>query len=332
MIPLVQNNVLDCVKNGELIIIIDDVDTQTSYLMGLAEKVTAQNVNFMAKIGKGLVYVCIDGERASYLNLPLMSSQNNGKKFTVSIDYKTTTTGISAFERADTIKAMTDLKTKPDDFKRPGHVFPLIFFKNGILDHIGIAEATAEITRKAECSSDISYLCEILNKDGEVATQFETMEISEEYNIPCVSISDLFKAKRADYICRFEGSIAHGQGLGRKLGYPTANLQSITQEHNLKNGVYGVKVIYQNVEYYGVMNTGVKPTFNNPCQEKSHEIFIFNFNQMIYSENLTVEVKFFIREEKQFTSIYHLISQMGNDIKEVKTKFGLLERVEIGLS
>jgi 3,4-dihydroxy-2-butanone 4-phosphate synthase len=331
MVPFVQDNILDCVKNGDLIIILDDIETHTSYLMGLADKVTATNVNLMTKIGKGLVYVCINSDRARDLKLPLMTSKNNEKKFTVSIDYKTTTTGISAFERADTIKAICDLGVKPEDFKKPGHIFPLVYSENGLLDHIGIAEATVEIVRKAGCSSANSYLCEILNLDGDVATQLEMTEISREYNIPFVKMSDLFKMKREDSICRFEGSVSYGQGIGKKLGYPTANLQSTSQEPVLKNGVYGVKVFYENREYYGVMNTGLKPTFNYVSQEKSKEIFIFDFNQQIYGSKLTVEVKFFIREEKQFASIYDLTLQIEKDIREVKTKFCLLEVGKVGV-
>jgi hypothetical protein len=260
-----------------------------------------------------------------------MTSETNNKKFTVSIDYKTNKTGISAFERADTIKAICDLRVEPEDFKKPGHIFPLIYSENGILDHIGISEATVEVVKKVGCSSDISYLCEILNKDGDVATLLEMTEISREYNIPFVKISDLFKTKREDSICRFEGSVAYGQGIGKKLGFPTANLQSISQKPVLKNGVYGVKVFYENREYYGVMNTGLKPTFNYVSQESSKEIFIFDFNQQIYGEKLTVEVKFFIREEKQFASIYDLTSQIKKDIRAVKTKFGLLEGGKIGV-
>jgi 3,4-dihydroxy-2-butanone 4-phosphate synthase len=331
MVPFVQDNILDCVKNGDLIIILDDIETHTSYLMGLADKVTATNVNLMTKIGKGLVYVCINSDRARDLKLPLMTSKNNEKKFTVSIDYKTTTTGISAFERADTIKAICDLTVEPEDFKKPGHIFPLVYSENGLLDHIGIAEATVEIVRKAGCSSANSYLCEILNLDGDVATQLEMTEISREYNIPFVKMSDLFKMKREDSICRFEGSVSYGQGIGKKLGYPTANLQSTSQEPVLKNGVYGVKVFYENREYYGVMNTGLKPTFNYVSQEKSKEIFIFDFNQQIYGSKLTVEVKFFIREEKQFASIYDLTLQIEKDIREVKTKFCLLEVGKVGV-
>jgi 3,4-dihydroxy-2-butanone 4-phosphate synthase len=330
MLPPIQGNTLDCLKNGDLIIVIEDLETHTSYLMGLAENVTAHNVNLMTKIGKGLVYVCMNSKRAKDLNLSLMYGENNVKNFTVSIDYKTTTTGISAFERADTIKAIIDHEAKPGDFKKPGHIFPLIFSENGILDRIGIVEATAEVAKMAGSFSGISYLCEILNTDGEVATQVDIMEISKQNNIPFIRISDLFKRKQNDFICTLEGEVVHGKGLGGKLGYPTANLQLLSPEHNLKNGVYGVKVYYQGCEYYGVMNAGVKPTFNYTPQVKSYEIFIFDFNRSIYSEKLNVEVKFFIREEKKFTTVNHLMSQIENDIREVKYKFDLLKGVMIG--
>jgi hypothetical protein len=277
MYPSIQNGIKR-LKSGELIIVIDDIETQTGYLMGLAEMVTAQNVNLMTKIGKGLVYVCIDDKKAKDLMLPLMDHSNSSKNFTVSIDYKSTTTGISAFERCDTIKAMTTQEVKPDDFKKPGHVFPLVFSDNGILD--------------------------------------------------------LFKQKQRHFICILEGEVAKGQGIGGKIGYPTANLQLVSNFQGciLKNGVYGVNVYYQGTEYLGVMNAGVKPTFNHNNEEKSYEIYIFDFNRAIYNEKLSVEVKFLIREERQFVSITDLISQIENDIEVANYKFDLLKGVRVGCS
>jgi 3,4-dihydroxy-2-butanone 4-phosphate synthase len=333
MYPSIQNGIKR-LKSGELIIVIDDIETQTGYLMGLAEMVTAQNVNLMTKIGKGLVYVCIDNKKARDLMLPLMDHSNSSKNFTVSIDYKSTTTGISAFERSDTIKAMTTQEVKPDDFKKPGHIFPLVFSDNGLLDHVGIVEGAAEMAKMSGCSSNISYLCEILSLDGHVASQIDIMRISKEYGIPYITISDLVKQKQNHFICMLEGEVTQGQGLGGKIGYPTANLQLLSnfQGRELKNGVYGVKVYYQGTEYLGVMNAGVKPTFNHNNEEKSYEIYIFDFNRAIYNEKLSVEVKFFIREEQQFVSITHLISQIENDIKVAGYKFGLLKGVSVGCS
>jgi 3,4-dihydroxy-2-butanone 4-phosphate synthase len=329
MYPLIQGAV-NRLKNEETIIIIDDIETNTSYLMGLAENVTAQNVNLMTKLGKGLVYVCINDKRARDLNLPLMAHGNTTKNFTVSIDYKTTTTGISAFERADTIKAISNAAARPEDFKRPGHVFPLVFSENGLLDHVGIVEATAEITKKAGSSSDSSYLCEILDSEGRVATQAEVMNISEEYNIATIRVSDLFINKENEYICILEGEVTHGQKLRGKIGFPTASLQPLSQENNLKNGVYGVIVHYQGSQYLGIMNVGIKPTFNYTNQEKSYEIYILDFNRSIYNETLSVEVKFFVRDEREFTTINHLVSQIENDIWEVNYKFDLLKGVRVG--
>jgi 3,4-dihydroxy-2-butanone 4-phosphate synthase len=322
--------VTEQLKKGDLVILVDDVETQSSYLMGLAEKVTGQHINLMTKIGKGLVYVCINNRKAKQLNLPLMDGKNNpSKNFTISIDHHTTTTGISAFERASTIKAVTNEDSNPEDFKKPGHVFPLVYSDYGMFDYMGVVEASADLAKISSSSSEITYLCEILNKEGGMATTKEVADISHEFAIPSINITEVFKSLYNDSICTLEGQVVHGQKLGRKLGYPTANLDLYTSNDCLRNGVYGVKVTWRGRSFFGVMNAGVKPTLNNNMQ-KSYEIHILDFNHLIYGEGINIEVKFFIREEKKFNSINQLIQQIENDIKEVKYKFELLQAVKIG--
>lgn len=318
-------------KKGELVILIDDVETYSSYLMGLAETVTGHQINLITKIGKGLVYVGINNRKAKQLHLPPMNGENNlNKNFTISIDHHTNTTGISAFDRADTIKAVTNEEINPEDFKRPGHIFPLVYSDHGVLDHLGVVEASADLAKMCSGSSEFTYLCEILNKQGNMATLEEVAEISKEFGIPTIKITDVFKLMDNRSICTLAGEVVHGQKLGRKLGCPTANLDLYTNEDRLKNGVYGVKVKWQGQTYLGVMNAGVKPTINNHMQ-KSYEIHILDFNHSIYEEVINVEVKFFIREEKKFSSIIQLIQQIENDIQEVKYKFELQQGVEVGL-
>lgn len=322
--------VIEQLKKGNLVILIDDVETHSSYLMGLAETVTGQYVNLMTKIGKGLIYVCINNRKAKQLNLPLMDGKNNpNKNFTISIDHHTSTTGISAFERANTIKEVLNEDSKPEDFLKPGHVFPLVYSDNGMLDYIGVVEASADLAKISSSFSGITYLCEILNKQGDVATIHEVADISKEYNIPSIKITEIFKAMNNASICTLDGKVVHGQKLGRKLGYPTANLDLYTSNDCLKNGVYGVKVKWQGLTYFGVMNTGVKPTLTNNMQ-KSYEIHIFDFNHSIYGEEINVEVKFFIREEIKFCSINQLIQQIEKDIQKVKDTFELQQMVKIG--
>lgn len=324
--------VLKTLIKGDLVIINDDLETQLSYLMGLADEVTGNKVNFMTQIGRGLVYVCISHYKAKKFNLPLMCSKHNSKKnFTVSIDFKSTTTGISTFERSDTIKALTDNNSTPEDFKRPGHVFPLIVSENGVLDYMGAAEASVDLARLCPGSSQITYLCEILNNKGDLAGQLEIDEISKMYNIPQIKITDLFKLRKSETICTLIGEVIQGNRIGNKLGYPTANLGFLTTDKLIKNGVYGVQVFHQGKEYLGVMNVGVKPTFNNPNQTKSYEIYILDFNYSIYGENLKANVKFFLRQEKKFNSLSELITQIEKDVEEVKYKFDLQkETINLG--
>ena len=136
---------------GNMVIVVDDEDRENEGdLVALAEKATPEVINFMITHGRGLVCVPITEERARELDLPPMVHHNtdyHGTAFTVSVDHISTTTGISAHERSQTVRALIDPKARPQDFRRPGHIFPLIAKKGGVLRRAGHTEAAVDLAR-----------------------------------------------------------------------------------------------------------------------------------------------------------------------------------------
>jgi riboflavin kinase len=127
----------------------------------------------------------------------------------------------------------------------------------------------------------------------------------------------------------FKGEVIHGRQIGRKIGYPTANLYvNEVKEANPPKGVYGVNVHFNGGLYHGVMNIGMRPTFKGEELTLSFEVHILHFNQDIYGEVLTIEILFFIRDEQAFDSIEQLIKQMKSDIEKAKKQFFLAEEVQ----
>lgn len=313
-------------EDGELILLFDNIKTGGTILAGAAEHVTPNKVNLMTKIGKGLVSVCITEEKAKTLELPLMvahSQDSNVKPFTLSIDYKTNTTGISAYERADTIRALTMEDIRPEDFRRPGHLFPLIGSNNGVLQRLDIVEAVLDLTRKTS-DAPVGYICEVLNHEGELASQKDIQKISEKYGIPILTVSDVADMRKNETLGTFIGQVIYGNQLGRKIGFPTANLYTDPEKARLANGVYGVKVQYNQRTYTGIMNVGVRPTIRQDETQVHYEVHIFDFDEMIYGKLLQVEVCFFVREEISFSGLEALISQIQSDVENVKVKMGLI--------
>ncbi|MFC6601092.1 3,4-dihydroxy-2-butanone-4-phosphate synthase [Ectobacillus funiculus] len=176
-------------KDGELIILLDDINTGTGTLVGAAQHVTPNLVNFMTKIGKGLISVCLTEENAKRLDLLFMVDRSlnpKTKPFTVSVDHRTNTTGISAYERADTIRAFTYEDVQPGDFRKPGHIFPLAGKENGLLQRVDIVEAVIDLTKMASLAP-VGYICDILNQKGEMASELEIETMSEEYGLPILN-------------------------------------------------------------------------------------------------------------------------------------------------
>ncbi|GMX65176.1 bifunctional 3,4-dihydroxy-2-butanone 4-phosphate synthase/GTP cyclohydrolase II [Paenibacillus elgii] len=181
---------------GKVIIVVDDEDRENEGdFIALAEKATPEVINFMIKEGRGLVCAPITEERAQELDLPQMVSRNtdyHGTAFTVSIDHVETSTGISASERSRTVQALIDPQTKPQSFRRPGHIFPLTAKKGGVLRRAGHTEAAVDLARM--CGAyPAAVICEVIKEDGEMARVPDLMEISRKHDLKIVTIQDLIR-------------------------------------------------------------------------------------------------------------------------------------------
>ncbi|ESU73252.1 3,4-dihydroxy-2-butanone 4-phosphate synthase, partial [Geobacillus thermopakistaniensis] len=198
---------LSALKNGEVIIVCDDEDRENEGdFVVLAEKATPDVINFMITHGRGLVCVPITEELAERLELEPMVTHNtdaHGTAFTVSVDYKTTTTGISAYERAATIQALLDPNVKASDFKRPGHVFPLIAKKGGVLRRAGHTEAAVDLARLCG-AKPAGVICEIIKEDGTMARVPDLRQIADQFGLKMITIKDLiaYRSQREKLVKR----------------------------------------------------------------------------------------------------------------------------------
>ncbi len=187
---------IEDIKNGKMIIVVDDEDRENEGdFIAAAECVTPEMINFMAKHGRGLICAPLTETRCEELDLPLMVNKNtvlHNTQFTVSIDLigNGCTTGISVQDRAKTIKALTETATKPDNFGRPGHVFPLRAKEGGVLRRTGHTEASIDLARLAGFKPS-GILVEILNEDGTMARLPQLMEVAQNFDLKIISIEDL---------------------------------------------------------------------------------------------------------------------------------------------
>ena len=185
------------IKHGRMVILVDDEDRENEGdLVMAAEKVTPEAINFMATHGRGLICLALSPERVEELQLPLMVAENTaafGTAFTVSIDArKGITTGISAKDRAVTILAAVDPKTRPADLARPGHVFPLRADRGGVLKRAGQTEGSVDLARLAGLVP-AGVICEIMNEDGTMARVPQLQEIAKKHGLKLVTIKDLIE-------------------------------------------------------------------------------------------------------------------------------------------
>ena len=192
--------IIEDLKAGKFIIIVDDENRENEGDMGIAaEKVTPELINFMATYARGLICMPIIGKRLDELQIPPMVQENTSKfttAFAVSVEAKNkTTSGISAFDRSVTVKAVIDPKTKAEDIARPGHMFPLRAKEGGVLVRAGHTEAIVDLAKMAGLYP-AGVICEILNEDGTMARLPQLEKIAAKHNIKMVSIADLITYRR----------------------------------------------------------------------------------------------------------------------------------------
>lgn len=187
---------IEDLKNGKIIMVIDDENRENEGdLIMAAEKVTTETMNFIASYAKGLICLPADEEFMKKLDLPQMvanNTDNHSTAFTVSIDHIDTTTGVSAEERAYTVRKFVEDNAKPTDFRRPGHMFPLLAKRGGVLERNGHTEATVDLMKLAGLKH-AGICCEIMKDDGTMARLPELIEFSKKHNITFICIADLIE-------------------------------------------------------------------------------------------------------------------------------------------
>lgn len=185
---------LEDLKQGKIILVTDDPDRENEGdFICAAQFATTANINFMATYGKGLICMPMSEEYVHKLKIPQMVSYNTDNHetaFTVSIDHVSTSTGISAAERSVTAMACVNDDAKPEDFRRPGHMFPLLAKKNGVLERNGHTEATVDLCRLAGLK-EVGLCCEIMREDGTMMRTPELMELADQFKIKFITIKDL---------------------------------------------------------------------------------------------------------------------------------------------
>jgi 3,4-dihydroxy 2-butanone 4-phosphate synthase/GTP cyclohydrolase II len=188
---------VEFLKNGKMIIIVDDEDRENEGdLMIASEKVTPESINFMSKHARGLICVSLTKDRSDELQLPLMVDKNTSRfetPFTISVDARRNiTTGISAYDRAETIRCIIDPETRPDDLVKPGHIFPLRAKRGGVLVRAGQTEASLDLTRIAGLVPS-GVICEIMKEDGTMARMPELIEFYEQFDVPIITVEEIIK-------------------------------------------------------------------------------------------------------------------------------------------
>lgn len=196
MFSKIEDAIAD-IKQGKMVIVVDDENRENEgdFIMA-GDHITSEAINFMAMNGRGLICTPVSAKLAKNLNLYPMVEDNEDSMntaFTVSIDASANiSTGISASDRAYTVKLLTQDSTKPSDFNRPGHIFPLIAKDNGVIQRQGHTEAAIDLARLANCS-DVGVICEILNSDGTCARVPDLIKVSRKFNLKLITIKDLFE-------------------------------------------------------------------------------------------------------------------------------------------
>jgi 3,4-dihydroxy 2-butanone 4-phosphate synthase/GTP cyclohydrolase II len=223
------------IKRGQFVIVLDDEDRENEGdLVMAAEKVTPQTINFMAKHARGLICLALTPERVEELQLPPQAAENTasfGTAFTVSIDARRDiTTGISAADRATTIRTAIDPKSKPSDLARPGHIFPLKADRGGVLKRAGQTEGSVDLARLAGLYP-AGVLCEIMNDDGTMARVPELTEFAKRHRLKMVTVKALieYRMRRETFVKRVANA---------KLPTVFGEFEAVVFENEVDNGTH----------------------------------------------------------------------------------------------
>lgn len=210
-------------RRGRPIIVVDDEDRENEGdFVVLGDKMTPETMNFLITEGKGLVCSAIAEEVAVRLDLAPMvtnSTDPHGTAFTVSVDHIDSTTGISASERSHTVRELANPTSRPSDFQRPGHLFPLIAKKGGVSVRRGHTEASVDLARLAG-SEPVAVICEIIREDGEMARVPDLVQVAERHGLAFITIEDLVKYMETNLVTRVaDVSLPSSKGTFRMMGY-----------------------------------------------------------------------------------------------------------------
>ncbi|MDI9529716.1 MAG: bifunctional 3,4-dihydroxy-2-butanone-4-phosphate synthase/GTP cyclohydrolase II [Candidatus Cloacimonadota bacterium] len=230
------DDAIKIIASGGMLIVVDDESRENEGdLLMAADAITPACVNFMISQGKGLVCAPMESDNLKRLNIPLMterSSDRHGTKFTISVDVvEGTTTGISATERARTLKALADPRSRAEDFMRPGHIFPLLAERGGVLRRAGHTEAAVDLARLAG-RTPVGAICEIIRADGEMARLNDLMVFAEKYDLKVVTIADLINYRRHRELlvqCVSKAKLPTRYGEFNIMAYAS----TVTDEHHL---------------------------------------------------------------------------------------------------
>ncbi|MCY0877066.1 MAG: bifunctional 3,4-dihydroxy-2-butanone-4-phosphate synthase/GTP cyclohydrolase II [Firmicutes bacterium] len=219
---------IETLKKGSAIIVVDDEDRENEGdFVALAEYATPDVINFMITHGRGLVCVPLEESRAQALQLHPMVEHNtetHATAFTISVDHVSTGTGISAVERAATIQALIDSDSRPEDFKKPGHVFPLIAKSGGVLRRAGHTEAAVDLAKLCGAAA-AGVICEVLKPDGTMARVPDLQELAVEHDLLMITIADLIAYRKASETFVFraaETELPTEYGTFKLIGYTNA--------------------------------------------------------------------------------------------------------------
>ncbi|KAA3503801.1 3,4-dihydroxy-2-butanone-4-phosphate synthase [Rhizobium rhizogenes] len=195
---------IDAISRGEMVIVVDDEDRENEGdIIAASDSITPQQIAFMMNHARGLICVALPGERLDALDIPLMVSRNTESlktAFTVSVDYiPGTTTGISAADRAKTVRALVSEGSRPDDFARPGHIFPLRANPDGVLGRTGHTEAAVDLCRLAG-KFPSGTICEVANDDGTMARLPQLEVFAERHGLLVVTIKDLVSYLKGEVV------------------------------------------------------------------------------------------------------------------------------------